>query len=116
MDAVVLTWPGGEHAFRLGLAQLEAIQQKTDCGPEHLLRKINVGEWSATELFTVLRLGLIGGGVEHVAALKIVTGAFEDAALIAFKVPAQAVLAACLYGPPDDQPGETLPVEPTPDS
>ncbi|MEE2860840.1 MAG: gene transfer agent family protein [Pseudomonadota bacterium] len=120
MQPVVIRWPGGEHAFRLGLAELETIQQKTDCGPEFLLHKLNAAQWNASELVEVLRSGLIGGGMPHVDALKIVRKAFDLHPLISFKVPAQEVLASCLYGPPDDvqddASGEADPVEPTPEN
>ncbi|MFC6709867.1 gene transfer agent family protein [Paracoccus cavernae] len=116
MEPVVLIWPGGEHPFRLALRELQVIQEKTDFGPEHLLHRINLAQWAAADLFEILRNGLIGGGMPHVEALKACRKAFEDHPLISFKVPAQAVLAACLYGPPDDQPGESMPVaDPTPD-
>lgn len=109
MQPLVLQWPGGEHAFRLGLSELETIQQKTDCGPEFLLHRINVGQWHIGDLMEILRNGLIGGGMPHVDALKVVRKAFDVHPHILFKVPAQAVLAACLFGPPDDRPGEDSP-------
>lgn len=115
MEAVVLQWPGGEHAFRLPLTQLEVLQQKTDCGPEFLLNKISLGQWAAVELFETIRAGLIGGGMSAADAQKLVGSAFERHALIGFKVPAQAILGHALYGPPDDPVGESLPpVQPTP--
>lgn len=114
MEAQVIRWPGGEHAFRLALAELETIQQKTDCGPEFLLHRINAAQWKAAELFEIMRNGLIGGGTPPIEALKLVRNAFEMHPLISFKVPAAEVLAMCLYGPADDPVGEPLPVEPTP--
>lgn len=114
MQPVVIMWPGGEHAFRLGLAELETIQQKTDCGPEWMLHRLNSGQWTAAELFEILRCGLIGGGMDHVTALQAVRANFGRHPLIAFKVPAQEVLSACLFGPPDDPVGEVQPASPTP--
>ena len=38
-----------------------------------------------------------------IGELKVVRKAFDVHPHILFKVPAQAVLAACLFGPPDDQ-------------
>ena len=60
MNADMIVWPGGEHPFRLALAQLEGLQQKTDCGPEWLAMKLRSGQWTATEAFETLRWGLIG--------------------------------------------------------
>ena len=114
MQPLVLAWVGGEHPFRLRLGELEGLQQKTDCGPEFLLNKINFGQWSAIDLFETFRFGLIGGGMASDEAVKLVRSAFDRHPLIDFKVPAQAILGAALYGPPDDPVGESGPVEPTP--
>ncbi|AGT10543.1 hypothetical protein JCM7686_2003 [Paracoccus aminophilus JCM 7686] len=116
MEALVLIWPGGEHAFRLPLAQLELLQQKTEAGPEFLLNRINLGQWAATDLFETVRAGLIGGGLSAVEAQARVVAAFERHPLIEFKVPAQAILGHALYGPPDDPVGEPGPVTPTPEN
>ena len=106
MNAEMIVWPGGEHPFRLALAQLEGLQQKTDCGPEWLAMKLRSGQWTATEAFEVLRWGLIGGGMGDAAAKKAVTDAFDRHPVGAFKVPALAVMMAALYGPPDDPVGK----------
>lgn len=106
MIALTITWPGGEHPFRLALAQLEGIQQKTDCGPEFLLLKLQSGTWLATELFEILRFGLIGGGATDADAKSLVSNAFDRHPLISFKVPALNVMMAALYGPQDDRVGE----------
>ncbi|WP_312529916.1 gene transfer agent family protein [Paracoccus sp. (in: a-proteobacteria)] len=115
MRPSVVAWPGGEHSFRLGLVELESIQQETDCGPEWLLHKLNVGQWLASELVAVIRWGLIGGGMAPVDALKAVKKAFDFHDLISFKVPVQTILGAALFGPPYDAVGEPIPVEPTPE-
>ncbi|MDN8756763.1 GTA-gp10 family protein, partial [Staphylococcus aureus] len=82
--------------------------------PEYLLHKLSTGQWFAVELIEVLRNGLIGGGMPHVEALKLVRNAFDLHDLISFKVPVQEVLMGCLYGPADDPVGEDQPVMPTP--
>lgn len=114
MQALTLRWPGGEHAFRLGLGELRIIQQRTDCGPEYILKKIEHGLWTVDELREVLRNGLIGGGMAPVDALKAVDKAFEDTPMIEFKIPAMTLMAASLFGPEDDPVGEDLAVNPTP--
>lgn len=115
MQPIVIPWPGGEHAFLLGIEQLRTIQQKTDCGPKFLLDKIGAGHWTVDELREVLRNGLIGGGMAHVDALRLVDRQFDDGTLIRFVSPSMAVLGACIFGPPDDQVGEVNPVNPTPE-
>ena len=102
MNADMIVWPGGEHPFRLALAQLEGLQQKTDCGPEWLAMKLRSGQWTATEAFEVLRWGLIGGGMGDAAAKKAVADAFDRHPVGAFKVPALTAIMTALYGSPDD--------------
>lgn len=109
MDGAVIVWPGGEHSFRLALAQLQGLQQATDCGPEWLAMKLRSGQWLATEAFEVLRWGLIGGGMDAGAAKKAVLDAFDRHPVGAFKVPALAVMMASLYGPADDPAGKPSP-------
>ena len=119
MQPVVIRWPGGEHACRLGLTELEVIQQKTDCGPEFLLHRIRAAQWRAADLSEVIRNGLIGGGMNHVAALQLVQGALAAHPLIEFKVPAMEILAHAVFGPPNDEDapsGEPDPVAPTPEA
>ena len=106
MNAAVIVWPGGEHPFRLALAQLEGLQKATDCGPEWLAMKLRSGQWLATEAFEILRWGLIGGGMDAVLAKKAVEGAFSRHPVGAFKVPALAVMMASLYGPAEDPAGK----------
>ncbi|AXC50067.1 gene transfer agent family protein [Paracoccus suum] len=117
MLALTMTWPGGEHPFRLALAQLEGLQQKTDAGPEWLLFRLQSGQWLATEIFETLRFGLIGGGMGDSEAARLVGNALDRHPLISFKVPALQVLTAALYGPLDDMPGkQTLASEETPET
>ena len=51
MNAAVIVWPGGEHPFRLALAQLEGLQKATDCGPEWLAMKLRSGQWLSASLY-----------------------------------------------------------------
>lgn len=106
MQPLTIRWPGGEHDFKLGLSELEVIQQKTDCGPEHVLQRLSNGTWHAHDLVEVIRNGLIGGGMAPNDALREVRKAFDLHPLIGFKAPALSILYACLFGPPDDPVGE----------
>lgn len=106
MQPELIVWPGGEHPFRLALAQLEGLQQKTDCGPEWIAMKLRSGQWLASEVFEVLRWGLIGGGMAAGEAQKTVANAFDRHPVTAFKLPALTVILAALYGPADDPVGK----------
>ena len=109
MTPEVIVWPGGEHSFRLGLAELQGLQQATDCGPEWLLMRLRSGQWLPEDPPEVLRWGLIGGGMDPAEAKKLAFGTFDRSPGASFKVPAMAVLMAWLYGPADDPVGKPSP-------
>ncbi len=116
MNPVNVIWPGGEHPMTLAaLSHLEGLQGATDAGPEFLLNKIRLGQWSVSDLFEIMRWGLIGGGMDNLEAEKLVQRVFGQHPKADFKGPAIEVLAHALYGPPDDPVGEIGPVVgPTP--
>lgn len=115
MQAEMIVWAGGEHPFRLRIAELEAIQQKTERGPEHILNELAAGRWLIMDLFEVIRFGLIGGGMASADALKVTRDTFERTPLAEFKLTCLEVLSTALYGREDDPVGEADPVEPTPE-
>lgn len=101
---ITLDWGDGEHIFRLAMKQLSELQDKTDAGPEMLYRRIADGQWKVADLRETIRLGLIGGGMDEVEAIKLVRRYFDDSGLIKHKATAAAIILAALMGPPDDTP------------
>ena len=79
MTAKDIVWAGGEHAFALKVAHLRAIQDKTDCGPEFVMRRLLSPDWRVDDVCQVVRLGLEGGGMDKDAARKLVRTHLEDA-------------------------------------
>lgn len=102
----VMAWVGGEHPFLLALAELEALQDKCDAGPEMILNRIQFGGWKVADLYETTRWGLIGGGMDRIAADKLVRRMFETHPPMAFKVLAARILYSSLYGPEDDPVGK----------
>lgn len=100
--SVTFEWADGEHTFRLGIAQLEELQEKAGCGPFELMRRLTVGAWRIEEVRETLRLGLIGGGMEAVQALKLVNRYAGSGQLLVAVLPARVVIAAALTGPADE--------------
>ncbi len=117
IEPIILPWPGGEHPFHLSFREWKVIQDQTGYGPEHILMRMQAGHWHNGDFYEVIRNGLIGGGMNHVDALKTTKNAFDNHPPISFKVTALNIAAYGLYGAPDDMPGEARPVEdPTPDN
>lgn len=105
---ISITWPGGEHAFRLGIGQLDALQSVTGQGPEELLLNLRAGRWSQAHLESVIRLGLIGGGMADVAAKQVTRATFDRGfGLMHYKPACMMVMEAALFGPEDDPVGKS---------
>lgn len=95
----------GQHRFRLGIGELEELQEKTDAGPVFLQRRI-VSDGRVADVRETIRLGLIGGGMAADAALKLVEryavpGAWRECVLLA-----AGIVTAALDGVEDEPPGK----------
>ncbi|MGO4339010.1 gene transfer agent family protein [Labrys sp. KB_33_2] len=102
------TWADGRYTFALPLRQLEELQEKADCGPLTLFQRMREGAWRDADIRETIRLGLIGGGVEPTAALRLVERyVYPARPLMEGLLPAQAILSAALWGVEDDQPKKT---------
>lgn len=105
MDPLRLTWIGGEHAFRLRIGELRALQKARDAGPEDIFNRLRFGKWHVDDLVQVLRWGLVGGGEMDAAdAATFVTPLIDLHPLTEFKLPALAVLSHAILGPDADDP------------
>jgi hypothetical protein len=104
--SVTFTWADGEHRFRLGIGQLRELQEKTEAGPAFILGRLQNGSWLLDDLREPLRLGLIGGGMSPVEALRLVQRYVDDRPLLESVQPAMAVLLAALVGVEDEKPGK----------
>jgi hypothetical protein len=99
MQAVDMTWAGGEHAFLLTIDHLRALQDRCDAGPAYVLRRLVDGSWRVDDVIQPIRLGLEGGGMEKDRARALVRHHVEDRPLSESVLTAQAVLTAMLYMP-----------------
>ncbi|MCV2877612.1 gene transfer agent family protein [Sedimentimonas flavescens] len=107
MKALEIEWPGGEHAFRLRLGEIEAVQESTGCGPEFLLNAFRIGAWKVAHAEEVLKFGLVGGGMPRDEAKRLIRATFDRGFGIAHYKPAcMMILEAALFGPEDDPVGK----------
>lgn len=101
-----LDWADGSYSFRLAWGQLAELQEKTDAGPYVVLQRLYGGTWRTEDIREVIRLGLIGGGLEPSAALKLVRTYVEERPPMENLMPAQAILSAAVIGAPEEKLGE----------
>jgi hypothetical protein len=108
---VEIEWPDERRAFRLGIGELEELQERTGAGPAEVLRRLYHGTWKVAEVREPLRLGLIGGGMSAADALKLVNRYAGPGQLMDAVVPAMTVVNAALNGVPDEPVGNGSAVE-----
>lgn len=112
-----LDWANGSYTFRMGWGELIKLQEEVDAGPWMVLQRLSTGAWGVKDISAIIRLGLIGGGLEPGKALALVRDYVEErppAENLSF---ATGILYAAVQGAPDgEQPGEAdAPVETTSD-
>lgn len=105
--SISFTWGDGPHTFRLGIKQQEELQEKCDAGPEMLFARVAAGLPNVLDLRETIRLGLVGGGMEPPAAVKLVERYVDDCPRKPNHIAARAILEACIVGVPDDPVGKS---------
>lgn len=116
---VVLPFGGEDRAFRLPIGRLRALDEKRDCGPMELLRRIATGEWRVEDLRETIYQALQGGGMDSASATSLMKAEFDDQPLGQFVSLAQAIITAAIIGVPEEPlgglAGEDQPNRPSPD-
>lgn len=105
--SVELTWADGDYAFRLGWGELEKLQEATDSGPWVVLYRLQNKLCNVGEIAHVMRLGLVGGGLEPVKALGLVREYVEKRPPAESLLHATAILQVALHGAPEEKLGES---------
>jgi hypothetical protein len=96
-----------KHSFRLAIGQLRELQEKSGVSPFAVLARMVAYIPMVDDCREVIRLGLIGGGMEPPKALALVR-AYCDERPPAESLPsAIAILQAGLMGVPDEEPGKS---------
>jgi len=94
--AVEFDWADGTHSFRLGLREIEELEAKRDCSLFMLLRRMDprLPDARLADIIEVLRLGLIGGGMDPLTALALVKRYADERPIEENRDAAYAVLIA----------------------
>lgn len=101
---IALDWADDTYQFRLAWGQLVELQEKCDAGPYVVLQRLMEGTWRMQDVAEPIRLGLIGGGMEPVKALKLVRDYVHGRPPVESLLHAQAILSAGVVGAPDELP------------
>lgn len=98
---VTLTWGDGDYPFALRIGEVRELEALRNIGIGALYGRLMGGEWWGDDAYHVIRLGLIGGGMTPVEALrKCQTYVLERP--LAENVPfARVVLLAAFHGAED---------------
>jgi hypothetical protein len=110
--SVELVFGGDQRKFRLGIAELIALQEKRKSGPMEIVGRLRFGTWFVEDIQETIRIGLIGGGsgkAEEAVAARLLVEANVSPPNIAIHVlTAQAILLSAIQGVPDDPVGKAV--------
>lgn len=94
---------GEDYNFRIAWGQLIKLQESRGAGPFTIYLRLLGTDWMAEDVREVIRLGFIGGGMNEIAAKKMVVEYVENRPLIQTLPIAQAIIKAAVLGPPDEE-------------
>ena len=98
MTPAEIIWSGGEHPFLLRLGELRILEQKCDVGAYWVLYRLMSNQWYVNDVIETIRLGLIGGGMDHIKARDMTQSSIERSSLAECAVVAQAILSYSIHG------------------
>lgn len=104
--SITLEWGGDERTFRLPWGQLIELQENLDAGPSYIMEQLWTGNWKVQYISQIIRLGLIGGGMDPSSAQKLVKNYVESRPPLENLSFAQGILAIALQGAPEEDLGE----------
>ena len=71
-------WADGTYSFRLSINGAIELEQKCSAPFAEIVDRVNAGKWSISDVRETIRIGLIGGGTEPVAALNLVRSYVDE--------------------------------------
>lgn len=108
--ALTRDWGDGTHTFRLPIDQLLELQEKCSAGPPEIYRRLLEQRWRVEDLREIIRLALIGGGMDSYGALVLTKRYVDPPRPLLESVPiAVEIIQMALLGPPEDAaPGKPM--------
>lgn len=103
--SITIPFADGDHTFRLAWGELAKLQEACNAGPFVIWSDLMHGAWRIEQISSVIRLGLIGGGMTPADALQLVKNYVEDRPPMETLALAQGILGAALQGAPDERLG-----------
>ncbi|MFG1465263.1 gene transfer agent family protein [Xanthobacter sp. DSM 24535] len=97
--ALTRDWGDGTHTFRLPIDQLLELQHLCDAGPAEIYERLLHRKWRVQDLREIVRLGLIGGGMDPLEALARIKRYVESRPLMESVPLALEILGMALIGP-----------------
>jgi hypothetical protein len=94
-----------DYVFRMAWGEVVQLQELRDCGPYVVLDRLVTGRWLIQDIREVVRLGLIGGGLKPVEAVKLVRQYIEARPVVESLELATRILQAALVGAPEEPVG-----------
>jgi hypothetical protein len=97
--AVELDWADGTYTFRLGLKEIEELEEKCDLGIYRIWQTLHPSgsrDFRSTYLVNAIRLGLLGGGMDAAKALVLVRKYIDERPIEESRDAAFAVVSAAL--------------------
>jgi hypothetical protein len=95
----------GEYDLCLRIGELITLQETLNLGPQALCNRFANQEWMVGDITETIRLALIGGGLPHQDAFKLVKNYVKEGHLFLYVHVAHNCLLASLMGV-DDEPAE----------
>lgn len=105
--SIEIEWAGDLRTFRLPIDQLSALEDACGSGCSEIFGRLETSRWGIRDVKETLRLGLLGGKTEGKIAKRLVDDHVVDGKIFESVLIARSVLAAAIFGRPDDPVGKT---------
>lgn len=92
-----IIWPGGEHTFKLRIAELRAVEQRCNAGAAVVMQRLIGGSFYIDDVIQVLRCGLTGGGMSTKKAQALIEQTLEDHNYYVLSVTAGEIMKRAIF-------------------